>query len=123
MNELTVYNMPKNALLQFSQAGYYVFKVERLSTRDGNYSSDTPSVFTEIYYVDGTGELRCDWSGSLINNPDVYGKDGIRGERIFAIFSQDQDTTKDFKIDMQLIQAGPEISSQVSKPESARHMN
>ena len=118
--ELSIYNLPENVLFQFSSADYYVWKVKRYATLDGNYESNEASVFTEVYRKDGDDTVRCQWSGSLIENPSVFGKNGMYGENTFGIFSYDMDTSKAFTMDMPLKEVNPEIAKQVSLPEQRR---
>ncbi len=107
--KLTIYNIPENVLYQFSN-NKYVWKVQRLSTINGNYPSDEPTVYTEVYFKGNDEVVRCGWSGHLINNPDSI------EENKFAIFSYDMDAPTIFVIDMPLTPASPEISSQVEIP-------
>ena len=115
--ELTVYNLPENVLFQFSKEGNYVWKVKRCETIDGNYAREVADVFTEVYRQDGDGVVRCQWSGTLVNNPNMFGKDGVMGANVFSIFSGDMDTSANFEIDMPLTEADPAIAKQLTVPE------
>ena len=97
---LTIYNMPEDVLMQFAENGY-IWKVQRTETRGGNYQSDTPSQYTEVFRQDGDGTVRCEWSGRLVNNPAAIKEDE------FVIFSGDMDTNSTFQITMPLV-AAPE---------------
>ena len=118
--ELTVYNIPKNVLFQFSTSGSYIIKVDRSVSLGGNYIRDISSTFTEVYNQDENGDLYCTLSGGLTQNPHVFGKNGIMGDKVFNIFSYDMDTSADFAVDMPLKEADEEISKQVPIPMSSR---
>lgn len=107
MSNLTVYNMPEDVLMQFADNGY-IWKVQRMETRSGNYKSDTPSLYTEIFTQGWDGEVRCQWSGTLIDNPSAIKEDEI------VIFSGDMDISSTFQITMPLVEAPEEIASQIT---------
>lgn len=119
---LDIYNIPRDVLYQYSTKGYYVWKVQRYSTLNGNYESATATLFTEIYRVNGDGTVSCQWSGGLIDNPSVYGKGSANGENVFGIFSWDMDTSSNFQIDMPLTVAPAEIASKVKMPTSKKSL-
>jgi hypothetical protein len=110
--ETNLRNMPKDVVYQFSE-NQYVWKRDRYQTRNGNYSSDTPTTTTEIFTIDGLGEVRCDWSGGLTDNPYLYGENGLNSENCFHIFSWDQDCGASFKQTMPLKVAPQEIQDGV----------
>ncbi len=122
MNEenVTIKNMPLGKLYEFSK-GRYVWKVQRsYGTREGNYlrAEADPSVYTEVFDLED-GRLVPDWSGRLIDNPGLYGENGLDKRGYFSIFSYDQDTSSDFHQDYeQLIPASPSLQQQVEDMES-----
>ena len=115
---LDVYNMPKNTLYQFSSDGSYVWKVDRYSTLNGDYTSDVPSEFVEVYTIDEKGNLICQWSGGLIGDLTVFDTEMTREEGSFGIFSYDMDMGKVFTADIPLQEAPIELSEQLEVPEN-----
>ena len=110
--EVNLKTMTKDVLYQFGE-NQYIWKRDRYSTREGNYSSDTPTTTTEIFTVDGTGQLQCTWSGGLTDNPYIYGEDGLDQNGTFHIFSWDQDCGANFKQTQPLTVAPQELQDAV----------
>ena len=94
----TIANMPLDMAFEFNK-GKYVFKTSlNNGTREGNYSWEKdPQIFTEIYRLSGDGSLVREWSGRLIDNPGVYGPNGLDANNCFSIFSYDMDTSANFE--------------------------
>ena len=122
MNEenVTIKNMPLGKLYEFSK-GRYVWKIQRAhGTREGNYLrvAEDPMVYTEVFSLGKDGKLRLDWSGRLIENPGVYGENGLNKRGCFSIFSPDQDTAATFGQEFeQLKPASPSLQQQVEDME------
>lgn len=122
MNEenVTIKNMPLGKLYEFSK-GRYVWKIQRAhGTREGNYLrvAEDPMVYTEVFRLGKDGKLWLDWSGRLIDNPGVFGENGLNKRGCFSIFSPDQDTTATFGQEFeQLKPASPSLQQQVEDME------
>ena len=98
MNNKCVSEIPENRLFQFDE-NKYVWKVKLNSTREGNYPSNQPFVFTEVYEK-GIGVLNCIASGLLREN--------VAREE-FSIFDYDKDTNYTFGITMPLKEADKDV--------------
>ena len=90
--KVNVSNMPLGKLYKFDD-NRYVIKLKLTETRGGNYPSNEPHVFTEVYQIDGMGFMERIVSGNLINNRSVFDFD-----KNFAIFDYDQDTSYSFGV-------------------------
>jgi len=121
MNELNVYNLPEDMLYQYSTRGEYIIKLKRNSTRIGNFASKEPKLFTEVYVMVESGELKCAWSGLLINDPSAYGKSGSYGENIFGIYDYDMDAVANFEVNMPLT-FRPELEEYLDLKNESRSM-
>ncbi|MBR4262771.1 MAG: hypothetical protein IKQ35_05345 [Bacilli bacterium] len=109
--EVNLKTMPKDVLFQYREDGY-VWKRDRFETRDGNYANDTPTTYTEIFKTTNSGDIKCVWSGSLTDNPGLYGENGLDSENMFHIFSFDQDCGAKFNQTMPLTVAPQELQDQ-----------
>ena len=98
MNYKAVSEIPEYSLFQFDE-NKYVWKIKMNSTREGNYPSNQPFVFTEVYEK-GIGVLNCIASGLLREN-------AAREE--FSIFDYDKDTNFTFGISMPLKEADKDV--------------
>ncbi len=96
---LNVSNMPMNKLYKFDNNSY-VWSVMLKETRGGNYPSNEPSKFTEVYRIDGTGSLVRVASGRLVDNPSINDFD-----HRFSIFDYDADCDYSFFVEMPLQEA------------------
>jgi hypothetical protein len=123
MNEenVNIKNMPLGKLYEFADRRY-VWKIQRShGTRGGNYLrvAEDPMVYTEVFGLGEDGKLWLDWSGRLIDNPGVYGENGLDKRGCFSIFSPDQDTTSTFGQEFeQLKPASPSLQQQVEDLET-----
>ena len=96
---LNVSNMPMNKLYKFAE-GSYVWSTMLKETREGNYPSNQPSKFTEVYRIDGNGILTRVASGRLVDNPSINDFD-----KRFSISDYDQDYILSFFVEEPLKEA------------------
>lgn len=99
---LNVSNINENTLYKFDD-NRYVIKLPLTETRNGNYKTDKPRLFTEVYSIDGTGFMVRLASGALVNNPAVYDY-----SKDFAIRDYDNDELLSFAVTMPLKEANLE---------------
>lgn len=91
--EINVSNMPVGKLYQISDKRY-VIKLLLKETRRGNYPSNEPSEFIEVYEKDDNEYMHRVASGGLVNNPSVFDFN-----KHFAIFDYDQDMIIHFDVE------------------------
>ena len=114
--EVNLRTMPKDVVYQCGE-NTFIWKRDRFETRDGNYHSETPSTFTEVFRINGLGYPECVWSGRLTDNPSIYGENGLDSNNCFHIFSFDQDCGSRFQQSAPLTVAPQEIQDQIMEIE------
>ena len=97
--EINVSNMPMNKLYKFADNSF-VWSVMLSETRGGNYKQNTPTKFTEVYRVDGTGFMIRAASGRLVDNPAINDFN-----HRFSVFDYDNDMELSFFVEMPLKEA------------------
>lgn len=90
---INVSNMPMNKLYKFGDNSY-VWTVLLKQTREGNYISSEPKKYTEVYRLDGNGNLVRIASGRLVDNPSINDYDNR-----FSIFDYDKDYDLSFFVE------------------------
>ena len=90
---LNVSNMPMNKIHKFSDNGY-VWSIMLNETRGGNYSTNEPKKYTEVYRIDSDGFLIRVASGRLVDNPSLNDY-----EHRFSIFDYDKDCDLTFFVE------------------------
>lgn len=109
---INVLNMPINTLYKFAE-NRYVFSLMLNSTRLGNFYSEEPMRFTEVYEIDNDGNMIKLVSGKLIDNPRVFNLD-----KTFLIYDYDQDLSYAFDVQIPLEEASLQ---EVKKLKEAMH--
>ena len=107
-------NMPTGKLYEFAD-GYYIWKIFRVGgTRGGNYLSslERGDVYTEVFSFGKDGQIHCEWSGRLTENPGLYGENGLNNQGCFHIFSYDQDCGRSYKQEKDLAEAPEDLQRQ-----------
>ena len=75
-------------------------------------SLERGDVYTEVFSFGKDGQIHCEWSGRLIENPGLYGENGLDNQGCFDIFSYDQDCGRSYKQEKDLAEAPEDLQRQ-----------
>lgn len=121
MEKITIKNMPLDTLYEFSQDNYVMKRKIEKDKEYGNYSYNTSGMtFTEVYRQVDNNLPSLEWSGRLVDNPNIYNEEGLDKDNYFAIFSYDMDCARSFKQTKDLTLAPDEIKEAIIETETKK---